>query len=61
MVLREITDEVMYRLRELSGQEYVNRYAKRKDAVEGIGAEPAQVPAVLLSPGVEGAPVVVTA
>src|SRR4051812_7756962 len=33
-VLRSITDEVMYELRELSGQEYVNAYAKRKDTVE---------------------------
>ena len=31
-VLRSITDEVMFELRELSGQEYVNQYAKRKDA-----------------------------
>jgi 1-acyl-sn-glycerol-3-phosphate acyltransferase len=32
LVLRQITDEIMFELRELSGQEYVNRYAKRKDA-----------------------------
>ena len=31
-VLRTITDEIMFELRELSGQEYVNTYAKRKDA-----------------------------
>ena len=31
-VLRTITDEIMFELRELSGQEYVNQYAKRKDA-----------------------------
>jgi 1-acyl-sn-glycerol-3-phosphate acyltransferase len=62
MVLREITDEVMYRLRELSGQEYVNRYAKRKDAVEGIAAEPAQVPALVLpSLSTEAAAAVVSA
>jgi 1-acyl-sn-glycerol-3-phosphate acyltransferase len=30
LVLRQITDEVMFELRELSGQEYVDRYAKRK-------------------------------
>ena len=30
-VLRSITDEVMFELRELSGQDYVNQYAKRKD------------------------------
>jgi 1-acyl-sn-glycerol-3-phosphate acyltransferase len=57
MVLREITDEVMFQLRELSGQDYVNRYAKRKDAVEGIGAEPAQVPAPLVPADLDGAPV----
>jgi 1-acyl-sn-glycerol-3-phosphate acyltransferase len=28
LVLRQITDEVMFQLRELSGQEYVHRYAK---------------------------------
>jgi 1-acyl-sn-glycerol-3-phosphate acyltransferase len=36
-VLRRITDEVMYELRELSGQEYVDRYAKRGEAVEDVG------------------------
>jgi len=43
LVLRQITDEVMWRLRELSGQEYVHRYAKRGDAVEAVGAEPAGI------------------
>lgn len=40
LVLRQITDEIMFTLRELSGQEYVNHYAKRKDVVGG--AEPAR-------------------
>ena len=31
--LRQITDEIMFELRELSGQEYVNSYAVRKGAV----------------------------
>jgi 1-acyl-sn-glycerol-3-phosphate acyltransferase len=31
MVLRQVTDEVMFELRNLSGQEYVNQYAKRRD------------------------------
>src|SRR5918994_234158 len=31
MVLRQVTDEVMFELRGLSGQEYVNAYAKRRD------------------------------
>jgi len=35
LALRPITDEIMFRLRELSGQEYVNRYAKRRDVLEG--------------------------
>jgi 1-acyl-sn-glycerol-3-phosphate acyltransferase len=42
-VLREITDSIMFELRELSGQEYVNQYAKRKDATEGVGAEAAVI------------------
>ncbi len=29
MVLRQTTDEIMFELRELSGQEYVNQYCKR--------------------------------
>jgi 1-acyl-sn-glycerol-3-phosphate acyltransferase len=33
-VLREITDTIMFELRELSGQEYVNTYAKRKELAE---------------------------
>ena len=33
-VLRQVTDEVMFELRELSGQEYADRYAKRKDIPE---------------------------
>ncbi len=43
LVLRQITDEIMWQLRELSGQEYVNRYAKRGDAVEAGGAESSAV------------------
>jgi len=38
-VLREITDSIMFELRELSGQEYVHTYAKRKGAEEAVGAE----------------------
>ncbi len=34
LVLRQITDEVMFELRALSGQEYVNRYAKRGETAE---------------------------
>ena len=32
LILRQIIDEVMYEIRELSGQEYVNEYASRKAA-----------------------------
>jgi 1-acyl-sn-glycerol-3-phosphate acyltransferase len=39
--LRRITDEIMFELRELSGQEYVNSYAVRKGSVEA--ADPAHV------------------
>jgi 1-acyl-sn-glycerol-3-phosphate acyltransferase len=42
-VLRNITDEVMFELRELSGQEYVNQYAKRKDTDDDMAAEAAKV------------------
>ncbi|MDQ1404091.1 MAG: 1-acyl-sn-glycerol-3-phosphate acyltransferase [Actinomycetota bacterium] len=40
-VLRSITDEVMFELRELSGQEYVNAYAVRKGVAEA--SEPGHV------------------
>jgi len=42
MVLRQIIDEVMYEIRELTGQDYVDEYASKK--AEGIpAAETAQV------------------
>jgi 1-acyl-sn-glycerol-3-phosphate acyltransferase len=42
MVSRQITDEVMYEIRELTGQDYVDEYASKK--AEGIpAAETAQV------------------
>lgn len=40
--LRQITDEIMYEIRELSGQEYVDRYAKKRS--EDLAPEPARVP-----------------
>lgn len=43
LVLRQIADEIMWQLRELSGQEYVNRYAKRVEAIEGVGADSSDV------------------
>jgi 1-acyl-sn-glycerol-3-phosphate acyltransferase len=46
MVLRQITDEVMFEIRELSGQEYVNTYATKK-----ADAMPTQVTRVPLTDG----------
>src|SRR5207302_3522335 len=48
-VLRQITDEIMFELRSLSGQEYVDRYAKRGEVVEvageaKVGTLPVEVP-----------------
>jgi 1-acyl-sn-glycerol-3-phosphate acyltransferase len=43
LVLRQITDEIMWTLRELSGQDYVNRYAKRGESAEAGGAESSAV------------------
>ncbi|HZN13031.1 MAG TPA: lysophospholipid acyltransferase family protein [Acidimicrobiales bacterium] len=45
LVLRQITDEIMFELRELSGQEYVNTYAKRKGH-DDADAEPAKLASV---------------
>ena len=38
MVYRQIIDEVMFEIRELSGQEYVDEYASKK--AEAIPAQP---------------------
>ena len=43
MALRVVTDELMFEIRALSGQEYVDRYAKRHGVVGG--AEVSKVPA----------------
>ena len=45
MVLRQIIDEVMYEIRELSGQEYVDEYATKK-ADHFPSAAPAHVPSL---------------
>jgi 1-acyl-sn-glycerol-3-phosphate acyltransferase len=45
-VERSITDEIMYALMELSGQEYVDMYAaKAKELIAANGDAPADVPA----------------
>lgn len=41
LVLRQVIDEVMFAIREMSGQEYVNAYATKK--AEALPAEVAQV------------------
>lgn len=42
LVLRQITDEVMFEIRELSGSEYVDTYATKKS--EAIPTETTQIP-----------------
>jgi 1-acyl-sn-glycerol-3-phosphate acyltransferase len=45
-ILRSMTDEIMYELMQLSGQEYVDMYAtKAKSLIAEAAAAPAQVPA----------------
>jgi 1-acyl-sn-glycerol-3-phosphate acyltransferase len=46
LVLRQLTDELMYEIRELSGQEYVDEYATRKHE-----AMPSQPTAIVLDRG----------
>ncbi|MEJ5254689.1 MAG: lysophospholipid acyltransferase family protein [Acidimicrobiales bacterium] len=41
LLLRQITDEVMYEIRELSGQEYVDTYATRSS--ENLPSEPGRI------------------
>jgi 1-acyl-sn-glycerol-3-phosphate acyltransferase len=41
MLLRELTDEVMYEIRELSGQQYGDEYATRRS--EDLPSGPARV------------------
>jgi len=50
MTLRRITDEVMFELRELSGQEYVDRYCKRGSEEALSPAEPTRVRTATLVP-----------
>jgi 1-acyl-sn-glycerol-3-phosphate acyltransferase len=50
-VLRQVTDEIMFELRGLSGQEYVNSYAVRKSEA---AAEPVRVVTAADAVGVDG-------
>jgi 1-acyl-sn-glycerol-3-phosphate acyltransferase len=45
LVLRQITDEVMFEIRELAGAEYVNEYATKK--AETMPTEQAQIPTAI--------------
>ena len=54
LVLRQITDEIMFELRSLSGQEYVNAYAKRNDPEALPQAEPTPVLSGPPVPALEG-------
>jgi 1-acyl-sn-glycerol-3-phosphate acyltransferase len=58
LVLRQVTDEIMFELKELGGQEYVNQYAKRKGTDTGAEAEATKVPSVPVTPASAAAPVV---
>lgn len=49
-VERAVTDEIMYRLMELSGREYVDMYAQKVKARQAKAAEPAAPPADARSP-----------
>jgi len=44
MVLRQLTDEVMFEIARLSGQQYVDTYASRGDDSSGLAADTATVP-----------------
>ena len=41
LVLRQLIDEVMFEIRKLSGQDYVDTYAGKGDQAEAAGGEPA--------------------
>ena len=56
LMLRRITDQVMFQLQSLSGQEYVNRYAKRGEAVGELEVgRPASAAGELAGAAVAGA------
>ena len=52
LVLRQIIDEVMYEIRELSGQEYVNEYANKK---KSDVAAPSTAPTATATESLQGA------
>ncbi len=61
MALRRLTDELMFEIRNLSGQDYVDRYAKKHGVVGGTdvarpGPSPATGESPLAPPPVEAVP-----
>lgn len=48
MALRALTDELMFEIQRLTGQEYVDRYAKRKDVIGA--AEPVAIATMPVAP-----------
>lgn len=56
MLLRRLIDEVMYEVRELSGQEYVDEYATKAPSTKAVPPGPAE-PAPEVAAGAEPAPV----
>lgn len=57
LTLRSITDEIMFELREQSGQEYINQYAKRKGAEDAGAADPTSVRSAVATDAAEGSDV----
>jgi 1-acyl-sn-glycerol-3-phosphate acyltransferase len=55
MVLRQLIDEVMYEIRELSGQEYVDEYANKKKSAPAPAPEPTPAAETAGSAPVHGA------
>jgi 1-acyl-sn-glycerol-3-phosphate acyltransferase len=56
LVLRQITDEVMFELRRLSGQQYVDQYAKRKAAAAQGRAPETEAIEAAPTPVISGGP-----
>ncbi len=54
MVLRQITDEIMFEIARLTGQPYVDSYASRERAVLAGPAQPARVRSAVDLPTMEG-------
>jgi 1-acyl-sn-glycerol-3-phosphate acyltransferase len=53
-ILRRVTDEIMFELSELSGQEYASEYAPGRDPVEALAPDPAGVASAARAEPIEG-------